>query len=138
MVAQKGKDMLLKLDKDGVGIFETIAGLRANTLRFNSQSVDVTDSQSSGRWRELLENAGLKSAVITGAGIFKDKPSDGFIRGQFFSGLISNWQVVVPDFGNIEGLFQIVSLEYSGRHDSELGFDLELQSAGQLNFQALV
>ena len=42
MTAQKGKDLLLKLDSDGAGTFVTVAGLRTRTLTFNSETVDVT------------------------------------------------------------------------------------------------
>jgi uncharacterized phage protein (TIGR02218 family) len=68
MTARKGKDLLLKVDSDGVGSFTTVAGLRARTLAFNAASVDVTDAESAGRWRELLEGAGLKTARISGSG----------------------------------------------------------------------
>ena len=36
MVAQKGKDLLLKLDQSGAGSFVTVAGLRTKRLAFNS------------------------------------------------------------------------------------------------------
>ncbi|MBL4757367.1 MAG: phage major tail protein, TP901-1 family, partial [Rhizobiales bacterium] len=39
MAAQKGKDLLLKVDSDGVGTFTTIAGLRARSISFNAESV---------------------------------------------------------------------------------------------------
>ena len=55
MAAQKGKDLLLKI-ADGVG-FTTVAGLRANRLSFNAESVDTTHAESAGRWRELLDGA---------------------------------------------------------------------------------
>ena len=44
MVAQKGKDLLIKLDMTGAGEFETVAGLRATRITFNADTVDV-DSQ---------------------------------------------------------------------------------------------
>ena len=62
MTAQKGKDLLLKVDSDGAGSFTTVAGLRARNLAFNAASVDITDQESTGRWRELLEGAGIKTA----------------------------------------------------------------------------
>jgi TP901-1 family phage major tail protein len=54
-----------------------------------------------------------------------------------FDGTIRAWQVLVPDFGTIAGPFQITSLEFSGRHDGEVAFDLSLESAGALTFTAL-
>lgn len=136
MAAQKGKDLLLKIDSDGLGTFTTVAGLRSQTTAFNTESVDVTHQESAGHWRELLAGAGVKSARITGTGIFKDASSDELIRSTFFGGTILAWQVVVPDFGVIEGAFHIVSLEFSGRHDGEVAFEIGLESAGALTFTA--
>lgn len=136
MAAQKGKDLLLKIDPAGTGSFTTVAGLRARTLAFNAEQVDITHQESAGQWRELLEGAGVRSARVTGAGIFKDAASDEMMRSAFFSGAIRNFQVVLPDFGVVQGPFQIVALEFSGRHDNELAFEVSLESAGQLGFSA--
>lgn len=136
MSAQKGKDLLLKVDEDGLGTFGTVAGLRTRSLAFNTETVNITDSESAGQWRELLAGAGLKTARVAGSGIFKDAASDETVRGYFFAGTIRDWQIVVPDFGTIEGAFQVTSLEYAGRHDGEMTFDLGLESAGVLSFAA--
>ena len=48
--------------------------------------------------------------------------------------VLSNWQIIVPDFGELAGPFQIVSLEYAGQHDGEVTFELALESAGQISF----
>lgn len=135
MVAQKGKDLLLKIH-NGTG-YETVAGLRSKRLAFNAETVDVTDAESAGRWRELLGGAGAQRASVSGAGIFKDAASDGLVRGAFFNASILNWQIVVPDFGSVTGAFQVTALEYSGQHDGEILFELALESAGALTFGAL-
>lgn len=135
MSAQKGKDLLLKINTDGNG-FQSVAGLRARQISFNAESVDITDSESAGRWRELLAGAGLRRASITGSGIFKDAQSDETIRSTFFAGQIVEWQIIIPDFGSVTGLFQIVSLEYAGLHDGEVTFDIGLESAGEISFAA--
>ncbi|MDP9838184.1 TP901-1 family phage major tail protein [Neorhizobium huautlense] len=135
MVAQKGKDLLLKLD--GGNGFQTVAGLRSKRLAFNTQTVDVTDAESAGRWRELLGGAGVQRASLTGAGIFKDQVSDALVRSTYFAGAILAWQVVIPDFGTVSGPFQISALEYAGDHDGEIRFELALESAGSLVFGAL-
>lgn len=134
MVAQKGKDLLLKLDTDGQGIFTTIAGLRTKRLAFNSETVDVTNADSAGRWRELLAGAGVQRAAVNGSGIFKDQASDALLRERFFNGAISTWQLAIPSFGTIEGAFQITALEYAGNHDGEVTFEAALESAGAISF----
>ncbi|MCM2477834.1 phage major tail protein, TP901-1 family, partial [Rhizobium sp. CG5] len=63
MVAQKGKDLLIKVH-DG-SAYVTVAGLRSRKLSFNAQTVDVTDAESVGRWRELLGGAGVQRAALS-------------------------------------------------------------------------
>jgi TP901-1 family phage major tail protein len=135
MGAQKGKDLLLKMS-DG-GTFVTVAGLRSRRIAFNAETVDVTHAESVDRWRELLEGAGVRRASISGRGLFKNGASDALVRQAFFDGAIRPCQVVVPDFGTIEGPFQISSLEFSGEHNGEVTFDLALESAGALTFTAV-
>lgn len=135
MSAQKGRDLLLKVD--AAGSFQTVAGLRTTSLSFNAESVDTTSQESAGAWRELLAGAGLRSASLRGQGIFKDAASDATVRGIFFAASIVDWQIVIPDFGTLQGPFQVTSLEFAGRHDGEVTFELTLASAGQLAFTAL-
>lgn len=134
MTAQKGKDLLIKID-DGAG-FVTVAGLRTRRLAFNAETVDVTHAESANRWRELLDGAGVKRASLSGRGLFKDAASDALMRQAFFDGAVKDCQVVIPDFGTVEGPFQIVGLEFSGEHNGEVAFDLALESAGELTFAA--
>lgn len=136
MAAQKGKDLLVKID-DGTGALVTVAGLRTRRLSFNADTVDATDSESVGRWRELLAGAGVRRASLAGNGVFKDAASDAMIRQVFFDGAIRAWQIVIPDFGTIAGLFQISSLDWRGEHAGEVTFDIGLDSAGPLTFVAI-
>lgn len=136
MAVQNGKDLLIKVDLTGDGNFQSIAGLRATRISFNAESVDVTSLESQGGWRELLAGAGVKSASISGSGIFRDAESDERARQIFFDGEMPDFQVVIPDFGTIEGRFQVASIEYSGTHDGEATYELSLASAGLLTFVA--
>ncbi len=137
MAAQKGKDLLIKLDMTGAGVFQTVAGLRATRISFNAETVEVTSLESQGRWRELLAGAGVRSAAISGSGVFKDAATDERARQIFFDGIIPAFQVIIPDFGTVQGPFQITSLEFSGQHDGEAVYELSLASAGALTFTAL-
>lgn len=137
MGAQNGKDLLVKVDMNGTGLFETIAGLRATRISFNAESVDVTSLESQGGWRELLSGAGVKSASISGSGVFKDAGTDERARQLFFDGETPAFQVIIPDFGIIEGAFQVTGIEYAGSHNGEATYEMSLASAGVLTFTAL-
>ena len=137
MAAQNGKDLLVKVDMTGGGQFETIAGLRATRVSFNSESVDVTSLESQGGWRELLSGAGVKTASISGSGVFRDEGTDERARQLFFDGKTPEFQVVIPNFGIVEGAFQVTSLEYAGTHDGEATYELSMASAGALTFTAI-
>lgn len=138
MAAQKGRDLLLRMG-DGAASesFITVAGLRSTTLSFNAQDVDITNAGSDGMWRELLAGAGVKSATISGAGVFKDAASDALLRTAFFEQSLSNWQIVIPDFGTVTGPFKITALTYDGPCDGEVKLSLALASAGALRFTAV-
>jgi TP901-1 family phage major tail protein len=135
MTAQKGKDLLVKI-ADGAG-YTTVAGLRTRRLAFNAETVDITHAESANRWRELLDGAGVKRASVSGRGLFKDASTDALMRQTFFDGAVKSYQIVIPDFGTVQGAFQIANLEFAGEHNGEVTYDVALESAGELTFSAL-
>lgn len=134
MTAQAGKDLLVKVDMTSDGQFETIAGLRATRVSFNAETVDVTTLDSEGGWRELLAGAGVRSCAISGSGVFRDAGTDERARQLFFGGLTPDFQIIIPDFGIVQGAFQVSSLEYAGQLNGEATYELSLLSAGILTF----
>jgi len=114
-----------------------VAGLRATRISFNAETIDVTSLESQGGWRELLAGAGVKTAAVSGSGVFKDADTDERARQVFFDGDTPDCQVIVPDFGVIEGKFQVTSIEYAGTHDGEATYEIALSSAGAISFNAL-
>jgi TP901-1 family phage major tail protein len=134
MTAQKGKDLLVKI-ASGAG-YTTVAGLRTRRLALNTETVDITHAESANRWRELLDGAGVKRASVSGRGLFKDASSDALMRQAFFDGSIVSHQIIIPDFGTVQGPFQITSLEIAGEHNGEVTYDMSLESAGELTFTA--
>lgn len=137
MGAQNGKDLLIKVDMASDGQFTTLAGLRATRVSFNAETIDVTSLESQGGWRELLAGAGVRSVSITGSGVFRDAATDERARQLFFDGEAPAFQVVIPDFGVVEGPFQVTSIEYAGSFNGEATYELALASAGILSFTAL-
>ena len=138
MAAQAGKDILLKIGDGGSPeSFVSVAGLRARTISLNAKTIDATDSDSAGRWRELLAGAGVRSVAVAGSGVFRDAESDAAVRQSFFEQSARTWRLVVPDFGQLEGPFLVAALEYAGEHDGEAAFALSLASAGAVSFTAI-
>jgi TP901-1 family phage major tail protein len=136
MAAQKGKEILIKIDMDGAGTFASVGGLRSKSITINKETVDVTDSDSAGQWRELLAGAGVKSITFTGSGVFKDSASEGKVKSYFFDDTMPDCQFIVPDFGTFEGAFDIPSLEYSGEYNGEAQFSMTFESASEITFTA--
>jgi TP901-1 family phage major tail protein len=136
MTVQNGKDLLLKIRDEAAGRFDTVAGLRATRIAFGAETVDVTSVESAG-WRELLTGAGVRSATVSGSGVFRDEATDERVRALFFAGQAPTFQVVIPDFGVVEGPFQITALEYAGTFDGEASYEVSLASAGALGFVPL-
>lgn len=137
MAGQKGRDVLIKIgDGSTTEVFTTVAGIRAKTIALNARSVDGTSGESTSAWRELIAGAGVKSASVSGAGVFKDAVSDATIQAVFFAQSARNFQLVIPAFGILQGPFLIEALEYSGDHDGEAAFSISLASAGVIAFTA--
>ncbi|MBC7740232.1 MAG: phage major tail protein, TP901-1 family [Candidatus Saccharibacteria bacterium] len=137
MAVQNGKDLLIKVDLVGDGQFVTMAGLRATKIGFNAETVDVTSLDSAGGWRELLGGAGVKTASISGSGVFRDANTDERARQIFFDAEMPDFQVVIPSFGVVQGPFQITAIEYAGNYNGEATFDMSFASAGLLTFTAI-
>ena len=136
MAGQRGRDILLKI-ADGAGGFTTLAGVRSSRIQLSAGMVDGTSADSAEAWRELIDGAGVKTARVTGRGVFKDAASDARMLAVFFAGEAPDWQLILPDFGILEGAFQITELSWSGAHDGEAEFSVTLESAGRLGFEVL-
>ncbi len=138
MAMQRGKDILLKMEEPaGSSTYLAMAGLRARTISLNAKTVDATNADSIGQWRELLPGAGVKSVSVSGSGVFTDDAADEAVRSAFFAQESRNWQVIIPAFGTLQGAMQIAALEYSGEFDGEAVYSLTLASAGAISFTPL-
>ena len=76
----------------------------------------------------------MRSASISGSGVFRDGTTDQRAQQVFFDGEVPRFQVVIPDFGTVEGAFQITSLEYAGSYNGEATYEISMASAGVISF----
>lgn len=131
MPAQPGKNILLQVNTTGT-TFVDAAGLRTKSIRLNKEVVDITNSDSAGRWREHLAGATVKSLSIQGSGVFLDVAVDETIRANFAADANINMKAIIPDFGTWSGAFTLTSLEYAGEHNGEVTYDMTFESAGTI------
>ncbi len=135
MAGQRGRDVLIRIGDGGAPeTFATVAGIRARTITLGAGLVDATTAQSPQAWRELIAGAGPKRIEVAGSGVFKDAASDEKLRAAYFGGVAAVFQLVVPDFGVMQGPFVVAELSYGGEHEGEAVFAVRLASAGVISF----
>lgn len=137
MAAQPGRLVLIEIETATPGTFAVVGGLRTKSLSLSESEVDGTDSDSPGRWRELVGGAGTRSASISGDGIFKDTASEETLRAAFFAGTFATLRFTVPSFGRIAGEWLISELEYAGEYEGEATYTVSFESAGELTWTSI-
>lgn len=145
MAAQKGLDMLLKMDISGTQT--TVGGLRSTSITMNDEAVDVTNKDSLGT-RTLLAGAGVNSISISGSGVFTDSACEVAVRAAFNlqqntsdgssaqTPAFETFQFLIPNLGTYTGTFMIASIEYSGEFNGEVTYSMSFESAGYITFAA--
>ena len=130
MAVQKGSALLVKVGNAGSPeVFTTIAGLRDTSISINSETIDVTNKDSS-RNRTLLADAGIKSFSISGSGVFTDSASEQTILTNFSASTFKNYQFLVPDYNTFTGAFQVTTMEYAGSYNGEVTYTMSFESSG--------
>ncbi len=145
MAAQKGLDVLMKIDISGTKT--TIGGLRSTSITLNDESVDITNKDSLGS-RTLLAGAGVNSLSVSGSGVFTDSAAEVAVRTSFQAqqntsngssaqtAAFETFEFIIPNLGTYTGAFQITSLEYAGEYNGEATYSMSFESAGYITFAA--
>ena len=132
MVTQNGSLVLLKI---GRGMrpedYVTIGGMRATRFLLNNQIIDSSHKES-GRWRQLLVGAGISAVSISGTGVFTDASSETMLRQCAFDNRGVNFCICFGNGDVLTGIFIISSYERLGNYGEEEGYNLTLESAGEV------
>lgn len=134
MAAAIGRLVLVKVDNTGSGSYQTIGGARTKSITINNEIVDVTTSDSTNQWRELLATAGVKNASISLSGIFIDDTYINTVIALANADTHRNWQLIHSSLGTFQGAFAISSLEFSSEHNGAIQYSITLESAGEIAF----
>lgn len=133
MVAQKGRDLLLKIE-NGAG-FCDCRGAALEVLSFNAQIVDVTDLNRRAA-------GGIAAAPACSARLSPAAASSRTRHRTRWCARCScrhDCRLADRHSGFRHGFrpFQVAALDYSGAHDGEVLFEIALESAGALTFAVL-
>lgn len=130
MAAQKGRDVLLKLNTVST-TYVAIAGMREPTITINNEPVDITNADDAGI-RKLLEGAGVTSVSIKAQGVFMDDTYVATVRAAALANTHKNFQFVIPGSSakTYQGAFMVASFEEAGSYNGQVTYNLTLESAG--------
>lgn len=132
-----GRSILVYIkDNAGTPAYQAIAGLRSRAIKLNSESVDITNADSTNQWRELLDATGIKSATISGDGVFKDNAATEEVREAFFAGSHRDWKFSIPGFGDVVMAGRITELTFSGGYNDAVMVSMTVESAGEVTWTA--
>jgi len=135
MAASCGAGIIVSFKDDaGSPAYQVVSGLRSRSIAFNSETVDVTNANSTGAWRELLTACGVKSASISGDGIFNDDAGMEAIRDAAFDGTLRDAKIFIPGLGEMQGSFKVANLEFGGEYNGEVTASFSLESSGVITF----
>lgn len=135
MAAQAASGILVKMmSSGGSPALTPVLGLRSRSIQFNAETVDTTNAESVGMWRELLDAAGVRSAQVSGDGVFVDDTGLEATRAAYFANAIKAMEFFVPGFGTFAGNFKCTQMQASGAYNGEVTFSVQYESSGAITF----
>lgn len=133
MTNYKGSLFVLKNGTWSGGV--TVGDCQNHSLKFNNQTVDITNKSSNG-YRTFLEGAGTKSVSITLNGIMTNDAGYEQLQGYCTNGTINTHSMAWADGDILEGSFMATGLDIGGKYDGEQTFSVTLESSGAWTFTA--
>lgn len=133
MAEQCGSAIVVSI-KDSGGTYRVVSGLRTKSIALNAEAVDVTNSDSVGRWRQYLDGCGVRSATISGKGPFTDDLGQNAVTDAVMNNQLRDAKILIPGLGTFEGSFKVTQLELSGEYNDAVMFNQTYESAGEITF----
>jgi TP901-1 family phage major tail protein len=128
MAAKAGRDWAFYI-YNGTSYIQ-VAGLRTKSFKANNTEVDVTNADSTGRWRELLGAAGVQTLDIDVAGIYQQDAGAKLAMTAVTTAAITTARLVSPGI-QIDGSFLFNEYSSEGPYNEGTTFSLKIMSSGQ-------
>lgn len=135
MPAYPGNTFYIQINTTG-STYVNLGGLRTRSLTFNGEMIDITNSDSTGLWREALSTFGIRSISISGSGVFLDGSDiNKILTNMLTTTATYNLKVVVPGLGTFTMTAAVfTSLSFAGNHNGETTYDCTIESGGEVTF----
>lgn len=111
------------------GNYVKFAGMRTRSMKVNSTNIDVTTADSPGRWREMLQNAGIQSLDMDIAGVFQNDSAAKAVLNASLTSTFVTLRMATPGI-QIDGAFYIDNYEQSGPYNDAGTFSAKFMSSG--------
>jgi TP901-1 family phage major tail protein len=124
------------MDATGVptgAIFVGVGGLRSKEFAFASEAIDITNHDSE-EWKLLLDDAGQRSASISGSGVFGASEAFTELQTQFLANHIVDLMFIdLKSFKAFLGFFKVTQLSASGDYNAEGQYSFSAESSGPVS-----
>lgn len=111
-------------------IFRNLGGLRSKEFSLSSEAVDITNVDSD-EWKSMLDGAGVRSASMSGSGVWTNEVVFQEFFQDFLNNLLTCLALIDVKSGRIyEGCFKITELSVSGDYDAEGSYSVSAESSG--------
>jgi TP901-1 family phage major tail protein len=129
MPKSAGRDLVLSV-YNGTS-YVPVAGLRTRSLTLDDTEVDVTTADSTGRWKELLTGAGVRSLSVEAAGLWDRDAGGKLALAQFTAGTLFTGRIAWPAAGlQFDASFQVQNMAFEAPYDGAGGFSMTVNSSG--------
>jgi TP901-1 family phage major tail protein len=128
MAKSPGRDGTLFISNGSSYI--SVGGLRNKSIKFDESNVDITTADSSGRWKEMIAGAGVRSVEIDCTGMFDRDAGMKLAIAAFNNGAKATMRFTHTGIGmQIDSDFIIDSFSIDSPYDGAVGFSLKVTSA---------
>lgn len=117
--------------------YTAVPGLTAKSISYSGQTIDVTDSESTDLFQQLLSGGGVKSFSISFSGKLEASAALNKLKDTMLDGALNTYRFLIAGFGTIEGSFALVSADFSNPHADAIEYSFQLASSGKPTFTAV-
>jgi len=139
MPNRAGVNLLIYVeDSEGSGTYSALGGQNSATVTLNTELIETTDKLGN-EFVEYLEEHGIQSMSVSGAGLIDSSASEEVVRAASYNRKGVNCIIVFTDSGPLAGArvaarFMIPSYEVAGEHTDAQNYSITLESNGSVNY----